>query len=230
MRAQPIILCCLLSLSVLVACESRHPDSNTVTVYPTQQAAPSAPQAAPLRPVMAAASADTTMLLSQALGPKLQGYQLESFTEGDINQDQRPDFIAIFQTAKAEDSTATDRGFRYRRVALILNQGWPRLKLAATNDNVIDCIGCAHMAIFDAHRGITITGPYFSFESTDGGCTRTMEVRTFRYSKPQKNWFLHKVGRDTMVCSDTTGEYSHDEKTTRDFGKITFEKFESIDL
>jgi hypothetical protein len=171
------------------------------------------------------ASADTASRLSRALGAKLEDYQLESFTTGDINEDHRPDFIAIFQEAHARDTTAYEpRGFRYRRVALILNQGWPKLKLAATNDNVIDCIGCAHMAIFDSYRGTTIKGPYFSFESTDGGCDRTMDVLTFRYSKAEKNWFLHKAGRDSRNCS-TDEDWFHEEKTRRDFGKIAFEKF-----
>ena len=237
MSARPFIFYSF-SLSLLAACETRHPASTTVATPPpaSQQAAP---QQAPIvspppEPLPAAAvptaSADTAWRLSRALGPALQGYHLESFTTGDINEDRRPDFIAIFQETKAQDSTAYEpRGTRSRRVALLLNQGWPRLKLAALNDNVIDCIGCAHMAIFDAYRGTTIKGPYFSFESTDGGCTRTMEVVTFRYSKPQKNWFLHKVGRDTMVCSDTTDQgYYHEEKTRRDFGQVPFEKFEPV--
>jgi hypothetical protein len=231
MRAHPFIFGGLLALA---ACEARHQASVPVTASPSVTPSPTAAtqQPAPLPVATAAARTDTTLLLSQALGAKLQGYRLESFTEGDINQDQRPDFIAIFQTSKAEDSTASEpRGVHFRRVALILNQGWPRLKLAATNDNVIDCSGCAHMAMYDAYQGTTITGPYFSFESTDGGCTRTMEVRTFRYSKAQKNWFLHKMGRDTMVCSDSTQQGAdHEERTTRDFGKIAFDKFESVDF
>jgi hypothetical protein len=230
MRTQSLLFCTLLTLGSLAACETRHPTEATTAAPPplTQRPPVTSQQPAPLPSATPAASADTASRLSQALGSKLEGYQLESFTTGDINEDHRPDFIAIFQEAEAQDTTTYDRrGFRSRRVALILNQGWPRLKLAATNDNVIDCIGCAHMAIFDAYRGTTIKGPYFSFESTDGGCTRTMDVLTFRYSKAQKNWLLHKAGRDTMVCSDTTDEGSyHEEKTTRDFGKIAFEKYE----
>lgn len=228
MRAHPLVFCGLFGLA---ACEARHQTSTPVTASPSATPSLSAAAQQPAsQPVTASiAHTDTTLLLSQALGPKLRGYRLESFTEGDINQDQRPDFIAVFQTSKATDSTASEpRGFHSRRVALILNQGWPHLKLAATNDNVIDCIGCAHMAIYDAYRGTTITGPYFSFESTDGGCDRIMSVLTFRYSKPQQNWFLHKVGSDTMSCSDTTGEVIHDEKTSRDFGKIPFAKYESV--
>lgn len=231
MRAHPLIFCGLLGLA---ACEARHQASAPAraSATPLPPTATQQPATLPIATTAAAAGTDTTLLLSQALGAKLQGYRLESFTEGDINQDQRPDFIAVFQTSKAADSTASEpRGVHSRRVALILNQGWPRLKLAATNDNVIDCSGCAHMAIYDAYRGTTITGPYFSFESTDGGCERVMEVRTFRYSKAQKNWFLHKMGRDTMICSDTTDEGAyHEEKTTRDFGKIAFDKFESVDF
>ena len=227
MRAHPFIFCALLGL---VACETRHQARAPVTASPVVRQSPFAAAQQPTpHPVAAAARADTTLLLSQALGAKLRGYRLESFTEGDINQDQRPDFIAVFQTSKAADSTANEpRGVHSRRVALLLNQGWPHLKLAATNDNVIDCSGCAHMAIYDAYRGTTITGPYFSFESTDGGCDRVMSVITFRYSKSQRNWFLHKVGSDMISCSDTTGEFIHDEKTIRDFGKIPFARYESV--
>ncbi|MGI4760583.1 MAG: hypothetical protein ACRYF0_07755 [Janthinobacterium lividum] len=228
MRTQSLIFCTLLTLGSLAACETRHPTEVTTAVPPplTQRPPVTSQHSAPLPTTTPAASADTASRLSQALGPKLEGYQLESFTTGDINEDHRPDFIAIFQEAEARDTTAYEpRGFRSRRVALILNQGWPRLKLAATNDNVIDCIGCAHMAIFDAYQGTTIKGPYFSFESTDGGCDRTMDVLTFRYSKAEKNWFLHKAGRDSRNCSSYE-DWSHEEKTRRDFGKIAFEKFE----
>lgn len=222
MRLHPLFLCSLFLLSTIAACESHGPAEATATSPPL--ASPTKQLTTPI-PTATAAPADTAALLRQAMGPKLKGYTLESFTTGDLNQDQRPDFIALFRTTEAQDSTADKTPFYERRAALILNQGWPRLTLAAFNDDVVECTACGGRSGNDPHQGITIKGPYFSFESTHGDCIGDESVITFRYSKPEKDWFLYKYGRDTEDCMDSTETKEHEGKTSRNFGKVPFSEF-----
>jgi hypothetical protein len=192
---------------------------------------PSTSQGSPLADSLAskpAASAltDTAALLSRALWPDLRGYQLESFTKGDINQDRRPDFIALFRTLAPTDTLNGEASYS-RRVALILNKGWPTLALAAYNDTVVDCTACGGGGVGDPHQHIAIKGGYFSLESLYGACQKTYVVTTFRYSKAEHNWFLYKVGQDDNDCNDTTdASVRHREQTIRSFGKVSFEDYE----
>jgi hypothetical protein len=168
---------------------------------------------------------DTAALLSQALWPDLRGYKLESFKKGDINQDQRPDFIAVFRTLAPTDTLNGEASYS-RRVALMLNRGWPTLALAAYNDTVVECTACGGAGVGDPHQGITIKGGYFSLEGLYGACQKTYVVTTFRYSKAEHNWFLYKVGQDDDDCTDTEAPPRHKEQTVSDFGHVSFKDFE----
>lgn len=174
------------------------------------------------RPV---AATDTSALLSQALWPDLRGYKLESFTKGDINQDRRPDFIAVFRTLAPTDTLGGEASYS-RRVALILNKGWPEVALAAYNDSVLDCTECGGGGVGDPYQRTVIKGGYFSFESLYGACQKTYVVTTFRYSATEHNWLLHKIGQDDDDCNDTEAPVRHQEQTVRNFGKVAFEDYE----
>lgn len=176
------------------------------------------------RPVPTATT-DTAALLSRALWPDLRGYALESFTKGDINQDRRPDFIAVFRTLAPTDTLGGEASYS-RRVALILNKGWPTVALAAYNDTVLDCTECGGGGVGDPYQQTAIKGGYFSFESLYGACRKTYVVTTFRYSKTEHNWFLHKVGQDDDDCNNPEAPVRHQEQTVRNFGKVSFEEYE----
>jgi hypothetical protein len=172
------------------------------------------------------ASTDTVALLSRALWPDLRGYKLASFTKGDINQDRRPDFIAVFRTLAPTDTIDGEASYS-RRVALILNKGWPTLALADYNDTVVDCTACGGGGVGDPYQHTAIKGGYFSVESLYGSCQKTYVVTTFRYSKAEHNWFLYKVGQDDDDCRDTTeAPVRHQEQTSRNFGKVSFKDYE----
>lgn len=187
--------------------------------------APASVQAVPVAPRLPATRQDTAALLTQALWPDSRGYKLETFTKGDINQDQLPDFIAVFRTLAPTD-TLTGEASYSRRVALILNRGWPIVALAAYNDTVVECTACGGDGVGDPHQGITIKGGYFSLESLYGACQKTYVVTTFRYSKAEHNWFLHKIGQDDNDCNNVEAPSRHQEQTVRDFGHVSFEAFE----
>jgi hypothetical protein len=198
--------------------------SQPTRVPSTNQELPSANSLA--RKPAASALTDTAALLSRALWPDLRGYQLESFTKGDINQDGQPDFIALFRTLAPTDTLNGEASYS-RRVALILNKGWPTLALAAYNDTVVDCTACGGGGVGDPYQNTAIKGGYFSLESLYGACQKTYVVTTFRYSKAEHNWFLYKVGQDDNDCNDTTdAPVRHRKQTIRSFGKVSFKDYE----
>jgi hypothetical protein len=179
----------------------------------------------PDAPRLPATKQDTAALLSRALWPDGRGYKLETFSKGDINQDQRPDSIVVFRTLTATDTLNEEPSYS-RRVALIINRGWPTVALAAYNDTVVECTACRCGGVGDPQQGIAIKGGYFSLESLYGACQKHMLSRPFATQKRKQNWFLHKIGQDDHDCNNTEAPVRHREQTVRDFGYVSFEEFE----
>jgi hypothetical protein len=219
---KPLLLLGGLLLTRFAGCSSTDTASHSSSA---PQTAPALPQPVPDAPRLSATKQDTAALLSRALWPDGRGYKLETFSKGDINQDQRPDFIVVFRTLTATDTLNGEPSYS-RRVALIVNRGWPTVALAAYNDTVVECTACGGDGVGDPHQGIAIKGGYFSLESLYGACQKTYVVTTFRYSKAERNWFLHKIGQDDDDCNNTGAPVRHKEQTIRDFGHISFKEFE----
>ncbi|WP_143080419.1 hypothetical protein [Hymenobacter arizonensis] len=192
-----------------MACESRHSagtcDGSPVAATARQPAVPRVPL-------------DTAALLHRALGAQGRGYVFSSFTTGDLNHDQRPDFLALFRSAQVQDATTGMPDTYACRVAVVLNRGFPRLELAAVNDHVVECLGggCPH-------EGAVIAGSSFSFTSLDGLCTKTRSEQTFRYSPQHRTWLLEKESDEYYSCHDSIPVgHGYRERTRRDFGTVTF--------
>jgi hypothetical protein len=204
-----------LFVGLLESCDS-HPPSARTQARPRTVATPQLPVRSPVSPQLLT-PLDTVALLSQALGEQLSGYAFHSFTRGDLNQDKRPDFIVLLRSEQPQDSTTSLAGTYPCRVALVLNQGFPHLALAAVNDNLIECLGGC------PYQRTVIKGTYFSFESMQGDCSKTYSVQTFQYSKRRHNWFLYKESDVSYSCQDSIPqEHSPHERTSRDFGLVTF--------
>jgi hypothetical protein len=221
---KPLLLLGGLLLTRFAGCTSTDTVSHSSSA-PQAVAAPTSAHPVPDAPHLPATKQDTVALLSRALWPDGRGYRLESFRKGDINQDLRPDFIAVFRTQAPTDTLNGEASYS-RRVALILNRGWPTVALAAYNDTVVECTACGGDGVGDPHQGITIKGGYFSLESLYGACQKTYVVTTFRYSQAEHNWFLHKIGQDDDDCNNMDVPARHKEQTVRDFGHVSFEEFE----
>jgi hypothetical protein len=207
-----------LFVGALESCDSQ-PSSTHAQARPRTGTAAQLPARSPITPQLPA-PLDTVTLLSRALGEQLSGYTLYSVIKGDLNQDKRPDFIVLLRSQQLQDSTASLPGTYSCRVALVLNRGFPQLALAAVNDNIIECLGGC------PYQQTVIKGAYFSFESMQGDCSKTHSVLTFHYSKRRHNWFLYKESDVSYSCQDSIPqEHDPHERTSRDFGLITFAKF-----
>lgn len=160
---------------------------------------------------------DTLALLHRAKGSQLPGYVVDHFAVGDLNQDHRPDFLVVYRQEwrgqrRAGGTTTVEEG----QLAVVLNQGWPQLRLAAVAP--LGCLGTGC-----TFRGITVKGRYFSVERLEGDCEKTYTVHTYRYAPAQRNWQLYKIGeRLYSMCNYNSGEEEYHEQTRRDFGRVVF--------
>ena len=139
---------------LLAACEAKKP-TQTAEATTASHAIQSPPR--PVEPMAAAvtradtaavltsqAASDTVKLLARAIGSKMRGYQLDSFSKGDLNGDKQPDFAVVLRAVKSytSEDTIGVAGAYQQRVAIVVSKGLAHLRFAAYNDNVIACTEC----------------------------------------------------------------------------------------
>jgi hypothetical protein len=216
-------------LLALTSCNSS-PSTSRIDAAPTRQRSaemssqrrPVPPATAPLStyvPVTSSTPAvvDTLALLRRARGGHLAGYVVDQFAVGDLNQDHRPDFLVVYRNQRvARRRTGDTNTVEEGQLAIVLNQGWPQLQLAAVAP--LGCLGTGC-----TFRGVSVKGRYFSVERLEGDCEKTYTVHTYRYAPAQRNWQLYKIGeRLYSLCSYNSGEEEYHEQTRRDFGRVVF--------
>lgn len=216
-------------LLALPSCDSSPATSLGGTASTRQQSVSIAPQhlpapiaTIPLSTYAPAASStpaavDTLALLHRVGDSYLPGYVVDHFAVGDLNQDHRPDFLVVYrQDWGRQRRTGGTAIVEEGQLAVVLNQGWPQLRLAAVAP--LGCLGTGC-----SFRGVTVKGRYFSVERLEGDCEKTYTVHTYRYAPAQRNWQLYKIGEQLYsMCSYNSGEEEYREQTRRDFGRVVF--------
>lgn len=129
---------------------------------------------------------DTTTVLSALTKREYPEYEVEDFKAGDLNADGRADLLVVLRGI--QPCNTLDEPTYCRKALLVLNEGFSHLRVAATNDDVVDCTKCGGAGVGDPYRGIVIKGTYFSFESLYGACDKTYYVTTFHYDRARRNW------------------------------------------
>ena len=163
-------------------------------------------------------------VLTQLMAKQFADYSLFDWVEGDINKDNIPDFIVVLQAKKPDE----DNSF-VRKTVLVETIAFPQLKIAATNDNVVQCSNCGGGGVGDPYQLIVIKNNYFSIEEFYGACCKDRVITTFKYSPKTHNWVLHKKGTISYCCNQKPqdGEIltTTTIKTQKDFGIILFKDF-----
>ncbi len=130
---------------------------------------------------------------------------------GDLNRDNFDDIILRF---KKENESETSE-----HIHLFVGQNNGTYKLATKNDFLE--LDNTDGTTFDK---IVIKNGYFSLEYTGYGNTSgSNNIITFKYSKDDKNWLLHRQGA-TIVHRYGEGKFTEN-KTQKDFGKILFKDY-----
>lgn len=190
------------------------------------------PARARLQPAAKAPAADPEVAHAdslRALGPVLARadatLEAEAFKVGDLNADGRPDYLVLAR-GKKPCAEATAESY-CRQVLLVLNQGAAGLRVAATNASLVACSDCGGAGIGDPFQQFVIKGTFFSIETAFGACDKEYITTTFRYNRARRDWLLHRLDTTSASCQDTTGEAGTEEhKTVRDFGTVTFAKYQ----
>ena len=216
MIKQTILCCALLSL---LSCNSK-PTANTNDLLEEKNTA----------------STETPVdqnLVEDIENPKVEdnlssfvpkNYEILLKEEGDINLDGLQDVILVLKQSY-EDSRYEDTGESPQRpVLLLVRDSNGKLQQARRNDKTVYGIGDGGM-MGDPFTSIAIKNGYFSFEHYGGSSWRWTHIVTYKYDKNENEWFLHKVGGDSFHASEPE-KVETKVKSTKDFGKIKFEKFD----
>jgi hypothetical protein len=148
------------------------------------------------------------------------GYKILDTKTGDVNLDGRQDVLVVL-----ERTNLKDYDLEAKRPLLILTRAKDGvLKLVARNDNVALCKACG--GVFgDPYQGIAIKNGFFSVEHYGGSAWRWTDIITFRYVPKSQRWYLWKYGGDSFHVSEPNKVKTRI-KTQKDFGLISFEKFD----
>jgi len=150
-----------------------------------------------------------------------KGYKFLKSETGDLNLDKYPDMILILNKLEVEEESSG-----IRSLMILLGQQDKSYKLVASNENVL-MGGLAGGGMGDPLQGVTIEKGSFSVEHTYGSRELTNTVVTFKYSAEDNNWFLHET-IERMTDRHDPDSNNTEIMTTKDFGKIAFDKYEGF--
>lgn len=166
----------------------------------------------------------------KAFVPK--GYSVISIESGDLNLDEYTDAILVLRkTSEESTSNYAENKPDKRPMLILIGQKDGTYTLAYENNNAVYCIDCGGL-FGDPFTGITIKDGYFSIEHGVSGGHHWENVTTFKYNKSKKNWFLYKDNYINYKFNSDTSDNAEalvvdfkKLKTVKDFGEISFEKF-----
>jgi hypothetical protein len=151
-------------------------------------------------------------------------YAVLDTASGDLNLDNIKDLILVLKRNGEDTLSDVVDNPEKRPLLILLGDINHKLTLAKKNDNTVYCIDCGGM-MGDPYMGITIKNGYFSVEHYGGSGWRWSRIITYKYSKQENEWFLHKDGSESFnVCEPEKVESTI--RTAKDFGKVRFEEFD----
>ncbi|HRO75407.1 MAG TPA: hypothetical protein PLP27_04595 [Crocinitomicaceae bacterium] len=151
-------------------------------------------------------------------------YSILNNTSGDLNLDGINDCILVLKKNGEDTLSDVTENPERRPLLILLRDKNNKLKLAKRNDNTVLCVDCGGV-LGDPFMGITIKNGYFSVEHYGGSAWRWTYIVTYKYSKEDNEWLLHKAGGDSYHTSEPN-KVESSVRTTKDFGKVKFETFD----
>lgn len=155
-----------------------------------------------------------------------QGYEILDTISGDLNLDGKIDLLLVLKKSIENAIDYDDPNFPSleRPFLILLRNNANKLELACKSENIVYCIDCAG-AMGDPYLKTVIKEGYFSLEFHGGGNVwRWDRIITFKYSKQENDWLLHKDSFESYNLM----EYDNANvkiQTTKDFGRVKFDDF-----
>jgi len=209
----------LLAIIFLTACDSGEqpaPAEANSTNTPNKEQADTAPEEAE----KILTSTDPNVFVPEH-------YAILDSVSGDLNLDGYPDLILVLKHMDEEETSDVNGDEVPRPLLILTGQADQSFQLAKRNDNTVYCFDCGGM-MGDPYAGITIKDAYFSVEHYGGSGSRWVRIITYKYSKADNEWYLHKDGRESYSTMDPNKVESNS-LTTKDFGQVKFEDFNISD-
>jgi hypothetical protein len=152
------------------------------------------------------------------------GYTLLDTAIGDLNLDNFKDLILVLKDTDEKDKIDTI-GFK-RPLLILLGHADKSFTLAGRNDDVVYCRDCG--GVFgDPYDGIEIRKGTFTINHFGGSNDRWSNEIIFKYSPTNKKWYLLKVV-DKAWNVGNLDKIDSMIKTKKDFGIVSFEKYNLI--
>lgn len=152
------------------------------------------------------------------------GYSFLGGEKGNLNLDKYPDIILVLKKDNEAELSDVNDNPEKRPLLIFTGEADGSYKLAGRNDNTVYCVNCG--GVFgDPFEGITITNGNFSINHYGGSSWRWTRIVTYKYSPSEKNWFLFRDGSDSFHSSEPN-KVKTTIKTVKNFGKVSFEKFD----
>lgn len=153
------------------------------------------------------------------------GYYIIDTCSGDLNLDNYTDYLIVLAQNGEDSLSKVSEDDVKRRLLILTGTADQSYTLAAQSDNAVYCLQCGGM-MGDPFQSLVIKNGYFSIEHYGGSRERWTRTITFKYSKSDSTWNLHKDGHGSF----TAGEEDEKEKmkiyTVKDFGKVKFAEFD----
>lgn len=152
-------------------------------------------------------------------------YKILDAIKGNLNLDKYLDYILVLKKNNEETtSNFVDDKPEKRPLLILLGSENNTYTFAGRNDNSVLCYDCGGM-MGDPYEGVTIKDGYFSVEHYGGSAWRWTKTITFKYSKEDKNWYLHRDGGQSFHVNDPNKVEFYG-KTKKDFEVIKFKDFD----
>lgn len=152
-----------------------------------------------------------------------ENYSVLDTVSGNLNLDNYNDMILVLKKNGEEKTSDVVNNPEKRPLLILIGEPNNKYKLAGRNDNTVYCIDCGG-AMGDPFMGVVIKNGYFSIEHYGGSSWRWSRIITYKYSKDENNWLLHKDGNESFHASEPE-KVEVTVKTTKDFGKVFFKDF-----
>ena len=153
-----------------------------------------------------------------------ENYAVLDTVSGNLNLDNFVDVILVLKKIGEEKTSDVIENPEKRPLLILIGEANNKYKLAERNDNTVYCIDCGGI-MGDPFMEIVIKNGYFSVEHYGGSAWRWTRVITYKYSKEDNNWYLHKYGGESFHATEPE-KVEKSIKTTKDFGKVLFKDFD----
>ena len=152
------------------------------------------------------------------------GYSVLDTVSGNLNLDKYNDLILILKKNDEEKTSDIIDNPEKRPLLILIGQDNGGYQLVAKSNSTVYCFDCGGM-MGDPYQGVTIKNGYFSVEHYGGSAWRWSRIITYKFSKADNHWFLHRDGRESFHVSEPEKSESN-MRTKKDFGKVKFEDFD----